>query len=88
MASDEHPRDTRKLSEKLVSRFMAGAVVKIDTPDDELRARLVRSLAEIRGLRLDEPALKLLCERSARSVGSLGAGEHVRAVTARVARRT
>ncbi len=72
LASDEHPREIRKVSDKLISRFMAGAVVKIETPDEELRPRLLRHLAEARGLRLDEAALKLLCERSIRSIGSLG----------------
>ncbi len=72
LASDEHPRDIRKLSEKLVSRFMAGAVVRIDTPDEELRARLLASIADSRGMQLDEAAMKLICERTARSIGSLG----------------
>jgi chromosomal replication initiator protein len=72
MASDEHPRDIAKLSDRLISRFMAGAVVKIDTPDNELRLKLVQHLATHRNLRLDEAAVKLLCDRSARSVGSLG----------------
>jgi chromosomal replication initiator protein len=72
MASDEHPRDIQKLSDRLVSRFMAGAVVKIETPDDQLRLRLVKHLADQRNLKLDEAATKLLCDRSARSVGSLG----------------
>jgi chromosomal replication initiator protein len=72
LASDEHPRDIAKLSDRLVSRFMAGAVVKIDTPDDALRLKLVRHLAQQRSLKLDDAAVKLLCDRSARSVGSLG----------------
>jgi chromosomal replication initiator protein len=72
MASDEHPRDIQKLSDRLISRFMAGAVVKIDTPDDQLRLRLVKHLATARNLKLDDAATKLLCDRSARSVGSLG----------------
>ncbi len=72
LASDEHPREIRKMSDKLISRFMAGAVVKVETPDDELRPRLLRHLAQGRAMSLDDAALKLLCERSARSVGSLG----------------
>jgi chromosomal replication initiator protein len=72
LASDEHPKEIAKLSERLVSRFMAGAVVKIDVPDPELREKLVRHLAERRGLRVDEPALRLIADRSARAVGSLG----------------
>jgi chromosomal replication initiator protein len=72
LASDEHPREIKKLSDKLVSRFMAGAVVKIETPDAELRSGLIRHLAAARSMRLDDAAVKLLCDRSARSIGSLG----------------
>ncbi|MDX2131931.1 MAG: DnaA/Hda family protein [Planctomycetota bacterium] len=72
LASDEHPKEIAKLSERLVSRFMAGAVVKLDLPDPELRSRLVRHLADRRGLALDEGAADLVAERSARSMGSLG----------------
>jgi chromosomal replication initiator protein len=72
MASDEHPRDTAKLSDKLASRFLAGVVVRIESPDPELRGQLVRRLALARGLALDDLAIELLCDRSSRSVGSLG----------------
>ncbi|HYE63622.1 MAG TPA: DnaA/Hda family protein [Phycisphaerales bacterium] len=72
LASDEHPREIKKLSDKLVSRFMAGAVVKIDTPDAELRTSLIRHLAAERSMKLDDASVKLLCDRSARSIGSLG----------------
>lgn len=72
LASDEHPRDIRKLSEQLTSRFMAGAVVKIDPPDPETRVKLVRHIATRKGLQLDEAAVRLIAERSGRSVGALG----------------
>lgn len=72
LASDEHPKEIAKLHERLVSRFMAGAVVKLELPDAELRGRLVRHLAIRRGLDLDDAAADLVAERSARSVGSLG----------------
>lgn len=71
-ASDESPRDIRKLSEKLVSRFMSGVVARIDPPDPELREKLVRALALRRGLRLEEPAVKLIAERSMRSTSVHG----------------
>lgn len=73
LSSDEHPREIHKLSERLMSRFMAGAVVKIEVPDPELRERLVRHLAERRGLPADEAAIKLIAERSGRTVG-IGGG--------------
>lgn len=72
LASDEHPKEIAKLSERLVSRFMAGAVVKIESPEPDLRGKLVRHLAQRRGLALDEPAADLIAERSGRSVGALG----------------
>jgi chromosomal replication initiator protein len=42
LASDEHPREIQKLSERLLSRFLAGAVVRVDTPDPALREKLVK----------------------------------------------
>lgn len=53
LASDEHPRRVQKLSEALVSRFVAGMVVRVDPPDVALRSRIVAKLAERRGLSLD-----------------------------------
>ena len=72
LASDEHPRDIEKLSERLVSRFLAGAVVRVDTPDPGLRLELVRHLAARKGLVADDDALRLIADRTARTVGSLG----------------
>ncbi len=46
LVSDEHPRDIELLSEPLVSRFMGGAVVRIDAPDDDLAERLTEHLAK------------------------------------------
>ncbi len=72
LASDEHPRDIRRISERLVSRFMAGIVVRIDAPDAELRSRLVTHMANRRAISLEPAAAQLVAERSARSVGSMG----------------
>jgi len=72
IASDEHPREIRRISERLVSRFMAGMVVRIDAPEPELRTRLVTHMAQRRGLSLEPIAARLVAERSARSVGSMG----------------
>jgi len=72
LASDEHPREILKLSERLLSRFLAGAVVRVDTPDPALREKLVRLLAQRRGVAIDEPAMALLVERSARGPSTPG----------------
>lgn len=65
-ASDGHPREIAELSEALVSRLMAGMVVRIDPPDEALRLALVRTLAERRGLALDDAAAQILADRVAR----------------------
>jgi len=64
VASDEHPRDIRELSSQLVSRFMAAGVVSIDAPELELRERIARAAAQRRGLRFEDGAIRLLCERA------------------------
>ena len=45
LASDEHPKTIRQLSEKLVSRFVSGMVVKIDAPDFHTRCQICRQYA-------------------------------------------
>ncbi len=71
-ASDEHPREIQKLSDRLSSRFLAGVVVRIDPPDRELRERLIRHLASRRHLQLEDAAVMILVDRTERSIGSLG----------------
>lgn len=71
LASDEHPRHIAKLNEKLVSRFLSGAVVRLDPPDPELRERLVRRLAQRRGLALEEAAASLIAQHGQGSVREL-----------------
>lgn len=72
LASDEHPREIRKLSERLSSRFMAGVVIRIEPPDRELRERLVKHLAHRRGMMLENAAVGLVVDRTERAIGSLG----------------
>jgi chromosomal replication initiator protein len=63
LASDEHPRRVERLSQALVSRFMAGMVVKIDPPEAPLRARIVAKVAAKRGLQLDAASAGLIASR-------------------------
>lgn len=71
MASDEHPREIRKLSQQLVSRFIAGAVVKIDLPEHQLRVRIAELAASRRALCLEPAAAELLADRAAAVGGSV-----------------
>lgn len=71
LASDEHPREIRKLSSALSSRFMSGAVLRIEEPDEALRRALSEQLARRRGLALDESGVGALASASWRSVREL-----------------
>lgn len=62
LASDEHPTAIGKLSEALRSRFLAGAVVRLDPPEPDLRRRIVTHMGRRRGLCLDEEAAKLIAD--------------------------
>jgi len=73
LASDEHPRQVRKLSNSLVSRFMSGMVVKIDPPEPALREKIVAKLAERRGLKLDAAGCALVAARCGGAAGGGGA---------------
>lgn len=53
MASDAHPRMVGELNEQLVSRFLAGMLVKIEAPDRETRLAVLRRKA--RAMKLDLP---------------------------------
>lgn len=71
LASDEHPRAVRKLSAALVSRFLAGMVVRLDPPEPALREKIVAQLAHRRGLSLEPAACAMIANRTA---GPAGAG--------------
>ncbi|MBX3390442.1 MAG: ATP-binding protein [Phycisphaeraceae bacterium] len=71
LASDEHPRDIRRLSSALASRFMSGAVLRIEEPDSALRLELSTKLAARKGLGLDESGARALASANWKSVREL-----------------
>ena len=64
LASDEHPREILKFSRPLISRFLAGMVVRIDPPDVKLRESVIRAFATRRGLAVEGGAIGLIAERT------------------------
>jgi chromosomal replication initiator protein len=68
LASDEHPRQIKKFSQSLVSRFLSGMVVRIDRPDRQTRISLVRRLARDRGITLQPAAEEIVANRCVGSV--------------------
>ncbi|MHC4990691.1 MAG: DnaA ATPase domain-containing protein [Planctomycetota bacterium] len=71
MTSDEHPRQIRRFSRALVSRFLSGMVVQIERPDRETRRLLIRRLAESRGLSLSDAAVQRIASQCVGSVREL-----------------
>lgn len=71
LASDEHPRDIRKLSSALCSRFMSGALFKLESPDPELRLALAGRMSAGRSLMLDAEAARVLAGAGWQSVREL-----------------
>ncbi len=68
MVTDAHPRALRSFSEALVSRFLAGMVVQVESPDRSTREALVTRIAAERGIALEQPAARAVCDRTIGSV--------------------
>lgn len=63
VASDDAPAKIGRFSRELVSRFSAGVVAEMRTPDAATRPRLVAALAKRSGLALTEDAARVIAER-------------------------
>jgi len=72
LASDEHPREIRKLSAALVSRFMAGGVARLESPDAALCRRLIAGMAAKRGLVIEPAAVDAMAEHAISRAGPGG----------------
>ena len=85
LASDEHPRLIRRFGQALVSRMLAGMVVRVENPDPATRLALAARLAARRAMRLsDEGALAIAerCVGGAREIeGMLSRVDALRAVS-------
>lgn len=68
LASDCHPRLIKQFSEALVSRCIRGMVVEVRVPEFTTRSRIIRVLAQRRGLNLMDSAVEELARRAAHSV--------------------
>lgn len=71
LASDAHPRLVGKLHEQLVSRFVAGMVVKIDSPEQSTRMEILRRKARGMRLRADKDVLEFIAAHVRGSVREL-----------------
>ncbi len=62
MASDSHPKLIGELSGSLVSRFVSGMVVKIDTPEFETRCEILRRRAAHLKRDVPDPVIRYIAE--------------------------
>lgn len=71
LASDAHPRLVGDLNDQLVSRFVAGMLVKIDPPDYDTRLRILQMRAKAMKLRTDTGVLEYVATHLRSSVREL-----------------
>jgi len=68
LASDAHPKLLKSFSDALVSRCVRGMVAEVHPPDAVTRARIVKALAERRGIPIMEAVVNVLATRCVGSV--------------------
>ncbi|MFO8012476.1 MAG: chromosomal replication initiator protein DnaA [Phycisphaerae bacterium] len=71
LASDSHPRDMAEIQDRLISRWVAGLVVRMTPPDRDTRRRLLEAKAVQMGHPLPSDVLDLLADRLGGSVRDL-----------------
>ena len=76
LAADHHPRQIPRLTDELVTRFLAGLVVRIEAPDLPTRQAILRSKAMARGIELPEPVVAYIAENLRPSIRELEGALH------------
>ena len=71
LSCDQHPRRINRLTDELASRFMAGMVVRLETPEPELRRLILRTKAAARGVAISDGVIEMLAEHLRVSVREL-----------------
>jgi chromosomal replication initiator protein len=63
LASDSHPREIEALQDHLISRFIAGLVIRMSPPDDATRLRILESKAVQMRQRMPDAVLSIIAQR-------------------------
>lgn len=71
LASDAHPKMIGHFSESLTSRFVAGMVVRVESPDFEVRAGVLRRQAQRLKVNVAEPVIQYIAENFAANIREL-----------------
>ncbi len=71
LASDSHPREIEPIQNRLISRWVAGLVVRVSPPDADTRRRILEAKAAQMGRPLSPDILALIADRVQGSVREL-----------------
>lgn len=71
LASDAHPKLIGHFSEALVSRFLSGMVVRIDSPDLDVRVGVLRRRASKLKVEIGEPVINFIAENFCANIREL-----------------
>jgi chromosomal replication initiator protein len=76
LATDQHPRLISRLSDELVTRFLGGMIVKIESPDLTTRRAILQARAATRGVDVPEAVVGYIAEHLRSSVRELEGALH------------
>ena len=68
LASDEEPRQIRRLNRALANRFVAGMIAEIQRPDRETRTNIIHRLSQVQGIELSNGAVERLASQAIGSI--------------------
>ena len=71
LAADQHPRQIERLTDELITRFLAGMVVRIEAPDLMTRQAILRAKAASRGVEVPEAVVVYIAEHLRASIREL-----------------
>ncbi len=71
LASDAHPKMISQMSESLVTRFVSGMVVKVESPDYQTRAEVLRRRATKMKCDVPEPVIQYIAEHCQANIREL-----------------
>jgi chromosomal replication initiator protein len=71
LSADQHPRQISRLTDELVTRFVAGMVARIEPPDVATRHAILKAKASARGVDVPEAVLAYIADHLRASIREL-----------------
>ena len=76
LTTDQHPRRISRLTDELVTRFLGGMIVKLETPELAVRRAILQSKSAARGVDVPVPVVDYIAEHLRASVRELEGALH------------